>query len=73
MSKAPQTVQRCRWAEPTLYQPNPQWLEAWDYPWSCRRTGGAIRLIEDTTVCETCNRWKERAGAAPETGDWGQV
>ena len=59
MPRLPHTVQQCRWSEPTLFQPAPQWLEAWDYPWICRSQSGS-RVIEDTSECETCRRWVVR-------------
>ncbi len=49
-------VQRCRWAEPTLFQANPHWLAAEDSPWSCR-IDQDLRPIEDTDACRSCARW----------------
>lgn len=72
MTTRPHTVQQCRWSEQTLYQPSPRWLDAWDYPWSCRtRTG--TRLIEDTRTCAKCPRWVARDAPAAESGQWGQI
>lgn len=53
------TVQTCRWAEPTLYQDGPYWLDAWNMPWTCRRDGDP-RTLEDTDVCTNCPRWQAR-------------
>lgn len=52
-------VQQCRWAESTLFLSAPEWLQAWDYPWSCRASGG-FRPVADTRVCATCERWQPR-------------
>ena len=57
------TIQRCRWAEPTLLLPNPLWLAAEDSPWSCRRDG-TPQIVDDTTVCGTCARWEPRPSEA---------
>jgi hypothetical protein len=54
------TAQNCRWAAPTLFLPLPDWLDAWDRPWSCRRDGPS-RQLETTECCVTCPRWEERA------------
>ena len=55
----PHTVQRCRWAEPTLFQKPPLWTSAEDYPWSCQ-ADGEPRAVADTLVCLTCGRWAAR-------------
>ena len=55
------TIQRCRWAEPTLFLVNPLWTAAEEYPWSCRRDG-APHTVEDTAACRTCARWESRDG-----------
>jgi hypothetical protein len=55
----PHTVQRCRWAEPTLFQKAPYWIAAEDYPWSCQ-ADGTPRPVADTLVCLTCGRWAAR-------------
>jgi len=49
----------CRWAEPTLFEPAPDWADAEDRPWTCHRTG-APEPLESTTICEDCPLW-ERA------------
>jgi hypothetical protein len=56
----PYTIQRCRWAEPTVFLANPLWMAAEDYPWSCRRDR-APRTVEDTATCRTCQRWESRS------------
>jgi hypothetical protein len=55
----PQTVQRCRWAEPTLFQKPPLWTAAEEYPWSCN-ADGEPRPVADTLICLTCGRWAAR-------------
>jgi hypothetical protein len=55
----PRNVQRCRWAEPTLFQDSPIWTEAEAYPWSCKADGDP-RIVEDTMVCSSCGRWAPR-------------
>lgn len=55
----PRTVQGCRWAEPTLFQENPHWTAAEEYPWSCKADGDP-RVVENTEVCATCGRWAPR-------------
>jgi hypothetical protein len=57
--KKDHNVQQCRWAESTLFLEAPRWLDAWDYPWSCRCKEG-YRPLEDTRVCPTCERWEAR-------------
>jgi hypothetical protein len=54
--KIAQTVHRCRWAEPTLHLAAPQWLDAWEFPWSCH-SWGTVRPIADTRICVECGRW----------------
>jgi hypothetical protein len=56
-----ETVQNCKWAEPTLYQDGPYWLDAWNMPWTCRRDGDP-RTLEDTDICQNCPRWEARPG-----------
>jgi len=51
------TIQRCRWAEPTLFLVNPLWTAADDYPWSCQREDPP-RVVEDTAACQACPRWE---------------
>ncbi len=61
----PRTVQRCRWAEPTLFAEEPIWTEAEEFPWSCR-ADGAPHVVEDTTLCTTCGRWVPRDAVCDE-------
>jgi hypothetical protein len=58
------TAHACRWAVPTLFLPLPDWLDAWDTPWTCRRDP-QHRTLESTDECRTCLRWEARA--APGT------
>lgn len=62
----PRTVQRCRFAEPTLLAPEPIWTEAEAYPWTCRAEGPP-HLVEDTARCATCGRWMPRDAVCDET------
>lgn len=55
----PHTIQRCRWAEPTLFLANPLWMAAEEYPWSCRRDG-LPKPVDDTDACQKCGRWETR-------------
>lgn len=57
--KIDHSVQQCRWAESTLFLAAPQWLEAWEYPWSCR-SSGSFHPIADTRQCRVCDRWQAR-------------
>ena len=48
---APQPVrtpQSCRWGAPTLYTAFPEWLSAWDAPWTCRHSAhpGPLETVE---------------------------
>ena len=52
-------VRQCCWAEQTLHLAPPQWLDAWEYPWSCR-AAGTFRPIADTRLCADCHRWLPR-------------
>jgi hypothetical protein len=56
MPDAP-AIQRCRWAEPTLFLASPLWTAAEDYPWSCHRDG-VPHTVDDTAACRTCPRWE---------------
>lgn len=55
-------VQQCRWAESTLFLAAPQWLDAWEFPWSCRSTG-TFQPVADTRACCACDRWESRDSA----------
>jgi hypothetical protein len=50
----------CRWAHPTLFEPNPHWLDAETRPWTCERDVEP-HALETTEVCEDCPRWAARA------------
>jgi hypothetical protein len=56
----PHNVQHCRWAEPTLFQENPLWTAAEEYPWTCK-ADGEPKPVEDTGRCATCGRWAPRS------------
>jgi len=47
----------------TLDLPLPDWLEAWNAPWTCHRDPQARPLLT-TDECATCARWQPRATAA---------
>jgi hypothetical protein len=64
--------QTCRWAEPTLYQAWPMWLDAWSWPWSCRSQTG-VRLLPVTTECQDCPRWERRDPADPIPAAFGAL
>jgi hypothetical protein len=51
-----QSVQTCRWAEPTLFLQRPLWLDAWDYPWGCA-VDAVPHVLSDVTICHGCRRW----------------
>jgi hypothetical protein len=53
----PHSIQRCRFAEPTVFLANPLWAAAEEYPWSCHRDG-APRIVDDTAACHGCPRWE---------------
>jgi hypothetical protein len=50
----------CRWATPTLFLADAQWLDAWDYSWSCQRHG-IPRVLRAPEDCATCGGWEARA------------
>ena len=51
---------RCKWAEPTIQQPWPMWLDAWSWPWSCRDEDGSHHLLLTVIDCLDCPRWELR-------------
>jgi len=53
------TPQSCRWGASTLYLVFPEWLSAWDSPWSCRYPShqGPLETVE---TCTTCPDWSLR-------------
>ena len=58
-SKPRPTPQSCRWGASTLYLAFPEWLSAWDSPWSCRcpEHQGPLETVE---TCTTCPDWSLR-------------
>jgi hypothetical protein len=50
------TAHACRWSYSTLYLSFPDWLDAWDTPWSCRHPAhtGPLETVE---TCATCPHW----------------
>jgi hypothetical protein len=50
----------CRWATPTLFLPGAQWIEAWDFAWSCLRDEPPL-VLHDPQKCATCPRWEPRS------------
>ena len=52
-----QTPHTCFWGDSTLYQPLPEWLNAWDAPWTCRHSAhpGPLDTID---TCTTCPDWR---------------
>ena len=55
-SKSRRTPQSCRWGASTLYLAFPEWLSAWDSPWSCRYPSHQGPL-ETVDICITCPDW----------------
>jgi len=56
------SVQSCRWSEQTLFLPWPMWLEAWEFPWCCRREApDPPRLLPDVSLCRACREWAPRS------------
>ena len=51
--RAPQS---CRWGETTLFLAYPDWLSAWDSPWSCSHPSHKGPL-ETAESCATCPDW----------------
>jgi hypothetical protein len=49
----------CKWAEPTLFEPAPDWLEAEAKPWTCHRDA-VPKHLETTEICDECPRWEQR-------------
>lgn len=69
MEAPKQHASNCKWARPTIQEPNPVWLDAEARPWTCER-GGTLRTLESTDVCTDCPHWAEhqtaRASGAEE-------
>jgi hypothetical protein len=57
------TVKNCRWAEPTIFAPFPQWMANEEYPWTCH-ADGKPRSVQNPEVCEDCPRWTANRGQA---------
>jgi hypothetical protein len=62
--EARRVPQTCKWAESTLHQSWPMWLDAWAWPWTCR-ADGAPKLLPTTSECLTCARWERRDANSP--------
>jgi hypothetical protein len=56
-SGSKRTPQACRWGDATLYQPFPEWLSAWDAPWTCCHPAHSGPL-ETVDTCTTCPDWR---------------
>jgi hypothetical protein len=54
--KPRRTPQSCRWGQSTLYLTYPDWLLAWDTPWTCNHPDhkGPLETVE---TCATCPHW----------------
>lgn len=63
--EAKRCASSCRWATPTLFQPGPTWLSAWDRPWTCFRTGESRPLLT-TECCWTCVNWEPKVEDASD-------
>ena len=62
-SKPRRTPQSCQWGASTLYLVFPEWLSAWDSPWSCRYPShqGPLETVE---ICSTCPDWSLRESSS---------
>jgi hypothetical protein len=58
-SQAVRTPQSCRWGDATLYTAFPQWLTAWDAPWTCTHPAHPGPL-DSTETCGSCRDWRPR-------------
>lgn len=58
------TAANCQWARPTLFEPDPTWLEASDRPWACERDT-APKPLDTTEICADCPRWEPRTPSNP--------
>lgn len=60
--------QACRWGYSTLYMAFPEWLSAWDAPWSCRHPAhpGPLETVE---TCTACPDWGPQASMNVDTRD----
>jgi hypothetical protein len=59
VSDATPSPNACRWGDATLYQQFPEWVNAWDAPWTCRHPAHTGPL-ETAVICATCQDWKPR-------------
>jgi hypothetical protein len=61
------TPQSCRWGRTTLFLAFPEWLNAWDSPWSCSHPAhtGPLETVE---TCTTCPDWTPLEGSADRRG-----
>ena len=53
------TPQSCHWGRTTLFLAYPEWLSAWDSPWSCSHPSHEGPL-ETTESCASCPDWTRR-------------
>ena len=53
------TPQSCACGQTTLFLAYPEWLSAWDSPWSCSHPAhtGPLETVES---CTTCPEWTQR-------------
>jgi hypothetical protein len=56
LSPPKHTPQSCHWGQPTLFLAFPEWLGAWDVPWTCCHPARSGPL-ETIAVCTTCPLW----------------
>ena len=61
---AKRTPQACRWGDATLDRPFPEWLSAWDDPWTCRHPAHSGPL-ETVDTCLTCPDWRPAQPKGP--------
>lgn len=63
-SGSKRTPQSCRWGDATLYQAYPEWLSAWDDPWTCCHPAhsGPLETVE---TCSTCPDWRPDPSKGP--------
>jgi hypothetical protein len=59
-----QTPQACRWGASTLNLRFPEWVSAWDSPWTCRHPSHSGPL-ETVDICATCPDWNSRRLQSP--------
>ena len=54
--RATPTPHSCRWGRVTLFLAFPEWLSAWDSPWTCCHPDHKGPL-ETVDTCLTCPEW----------------